>query len=212
MTRREFFVRSSAAALTPAPVIVPVRHIVDPLCTSSRLQRFRNEVWSEAVRDFNRCGVQLQGTAQSGDVRRSPSGRPIFTQLEHGVINLVLTDRVPLEWDEGRGLTGVTTLYEGRHVCLIALRYAHCHQIPFLSVNTCVHEILHALLHDVFERRPPGFSGQAREFRIDYYATRLWLFREGTVIRESARAYADRLRRLRDLPRSSTTGIGFSRG
>jgi hypothetical protein len=172
------------------------------------VDRFLSEVWPEALRDFNRCGVSLNVTAQTGDVRRSPSGRPVFTQLERGAINLVLTERVPLEWDEGRALAGITTLYEGRHVCLIALRYAHSHQIPFLSVNTCVHEILHALLHDIFERRPAGMSGQAREFRIDYYATRLWLFREGTAIREAARVYADRLLRLRDSTARQRPGSG----
>jgi hypothetical protein len=189
-----------------------VRQVTDPQCADWLLDRFVNEIWPEALRDFSRCGVTLNASAQTGDIRRSPSGRPVFTQLGRGVINVVLTERVPLEWDEGRALAGVTTVYEGRHVCLIALRYAHCHQIPFLSVNTCVHEILHALLHDVFERRPPGLSGNAREFRIDYYATRLWLFREGTAVREAARVYADRLLRLRDLPRSSTARIGLSRG
>ena len=211
MTRRVFLSGLSAAAVAHGSVIVPVRQIVDPRCTTLYLDRFLKEVRPQALADFARCGVQLHFTAQAGDVRRSPSGRPIFTQLEHGVINLVLTDRVPLEWDEGRALTGVTTMYEGRHVCLVALRYAHGHQVPFLSVNTCVHEILHALLHDIFERRPGGLHGEAREFRIDYYATRLWLFRDGTAIREAARAYVDRLQRLRDRA-LSPAGIGLRRG
>jgi hypothetical protein len=77
---------------------------------------------------------------------------------------------------------------------MIALNWAHGHQIPFLSVNTCVHELLHALLGDIFEDRPAGWRGAAREFRIDAYATRLWLFRDGSHIRQAAQVYVDRLR------------------
>jgi hypothetical protein len=77
---------------------------------------------------------------------------------------------------------------------MVALYRAHCHQIPFLSVNTCVHELLHVLLQDVFEGRPKGLLGEAREFRIDWHATRLWLFHDGGTIRKAAQAYVDRLR------------------
>ena len=77
---------------------------------------------------------------------------------------------------------------------MVALDHAHGHQIPLLSVNTCVHELLHALLHDIFERRPDGLLGEARELRIDWYATRLWLFHDGAAIRRAAQAYVERLR------------------
>ena len=99
-----------------------------------------------------------------------------------------------MEWDKGRALSGVTTRYHGYHICLIALNHAHCHEIPLLSVNTCMHELLHAFFEDIFESRPQGFHGAVREFRIDLYATRLWLFHEGAAIRDASRTYLERLR------------------
>jgi hypothetical protein len=77
---------------------------------------------------------------------------------------------------------------------MVALRHAHGNQIPFLSVNTCVHELLHALMGDIFEGRPTGVCGQAREFRVDCYATRLWLWHDGGAIRRAAKNYVERLR------------------
>ena len=64
-------------------------------------------------------------------------------------------------------LNGVTLIYRGHHICMVALNWAHGHQIPILSVNTCLHELLHALLHDIFESRPKNWTGNAREIRID---------------------------------------------
>ena len=82
-------------------------------------------------------------------------------------------------------------------MCMIALDHAHGNQIPMLSVNTCTHELLHALMLDVFEDRPAGFAGQAREFRIDWYATNLWLFHQGAAIRKSAGRYVQFLSKER---------------
>jgi hypothetical protein len=59
---------------------------------------------------------------------------------------------------------------------VIALSYAHAHRVPYLSVNTCVHELLHLLLQDVFVKRPKWFQANEREMRDDWYATGLWLF------------------------------------
>lgn len=194
MTRRAFTGLLPVLLRAQSSIIVPVKLIVDPGCTPRYREHFLMEIWTEAVRDFRRCGIQLDYSEVTSDVRRAPSGRPVFTELQPAVINVVLTDRVPLEWDEGRALQGVTTLYEGKPVCLIALKYAHVHQIPFLSVNTAVHELLHVLMHDVFERRARGLSGSSREFRIDYYATRLWLLHDGAAIHEAARLYIQRIR------------------
>ena len=162
--------------------------------TDSQLAPFSNVIWPEAVRDFLRGGIHLQSGQGPGEVRRAPSGRPAFKGLAPGAINLVRTDVIPLEWDNGRGLAGVAAQYDGYHVCLVALPRAHGHLIPFVSLNTCVHELLHVLLHDIFERRPKGLEGRGREMRIDWYATRLWLFGEGTEIRRMA---AENLRRSR---------------
>jgi hypothetical protein len=75
---------------------------------------------------------------------------------------------------------------------VIALRYAHGHQAPFLSVNTCVHELLHVLLGDIFEDRPAGLAGHRRELRVDWHATRMWLFHDGGAVRSATEAYLER--------------------
>jgi hypothetical protein len=199
MTRRDFLWTSAATAAHAAaqkPLIVPVHRVMDirTKCTPEQLRRFWWRIWPEAVRDFNRCGIQLQCTDVKGEIRLSPGDRPIFVGLQRGVVNLVLTDHIPMNWDKARSLAGVTTVYEGYHLCVIAISYAHGHQVPFLSVNTCVHEMLHLLLQDVFMRRPKWYQSNEREFRDDAYATRLWLFHDGAAIRKSAEVYLERLR------------------
>lgn len=203
MTRRDLLWTSawaSAAVVIPSvtqtPLMMPVHRVMDirTKCTPEQLRRFWWRIWPEAVRDFNRCGIQLQCTDVKGEIRLSPGDRPIFVGLQRGVINLVLTDHIPMAWDHARSLAGVTTIYEGYHLCVIAISYAHGHQVPFLSVNTCVHELLHLLLQDVFMRRPKWYETNEREFRDDAYATRLWLFHDGAAIRKSAEGYLDRLR------------------
>jgi hypothetical protein len=200
MTRRTFL-SAAAAGAVPArseiPLIVPVHQVLDgrAKCTATQLGDFWSRIWAEADRDFKQCGILLQLSLRTGEIRLSPAGRPIFTGLERGVVNMILTDHIPINWDQGRALAGVTTRYEGYHLSVIALQHAHGHRIPFLSLNTCVHELLHLLLEDVFESRPQGFKGHMREFRIDVYATRLWLFRDGSAIRKAAHSYVERLRR-----------------
>lgn len=163
-------------------------------CTREQFRNFWWDVWPEAVRDFERCGIQLETTDITGEVRRTASDRPVFVGVQRGVVNLVLTDHIPLHWDNGRSSSGVTALYDGYHICMLALRYAHAHQIPFLSVNTCVHELLHVLTQDIFVQRPKWYQAGEHEFRVDLFATRLWLFRDGSAIREAAQRYLDRLR------------------
>jgi hypothetical protein len=199
VTRRYFIWTAAAAAIRANEstlVLVPVHRIMDARaqCPPEEPRRFWSSIWPEAVRDFGRGGIELQTSDGPGEVRRSPGDKPIFVGLRRGVINLILTDHLPLYWDNGRALAGMTTIYDGYHVCMIALRYAHGDQIPFLSVNTCVHELLHALLQDVFVSRPKWYQSGGREFRIDSYATSLWLFHDGAGIRESAKAYLGRLR------------------
>ena len=199
MTRRDFIQTAAAATIRPSPqsgLLVPVHRIMDARaqCSPEQLRYFWSGIWPEAVRDFGRGGIELQTSDGPGEVRRSPGDRPIFIGLRRGVINLVLTDHLPLYWDNDRALAGVTALYDGYPMCMIALRYAHGNQIPFLSVNTCVHELLHALLQDIFVSRPKWYQSGGREFRTDWYATCLWLFRDGATIRESAQACLGRLR------------------
>src|SRR5262245_59558970 len=170
MTRRRFLSVTAVAPIalsnSQRPLTVPVQQIIDgrAKCTPEQLQRFSSVIWPEADRDFGCAGIQLQSSHSVAEIRRSPSGMPLFSGLAHGVINLVLTDHIPMEWDRGRALSGITTRYYGYHLCAIALKYAHGHQIPFLSVNTCVHEFLHVLLQDIFESRPNGLLRDGREF------------------------------------------------
>ncbi|MGD0774505.1 MAG: hypothetical protein ABSC05_16960 [Candidatus Solibacter sp.] len=199
MTRRVFISTAALAATrasAPALVLVPVHRIVDSRaqCPPPQLRQFWSAIWPEAVRNFSRGGIQLQTTDGPGEVRRSPGDNPIFVGLRRGVVNLVLTGHIPMKWDNARALAGVTTIHDGYHLCLIALQYAHGDQVPFLSVNTCVHELLHALLQDVFVSRPQWYQSGGREFRTDWYATCLWLFHDGAAIRQSAQAYLRRLR------------------
>ena len=198
-TRRHFMLAAATAASRPkehARLMVPVHRVMNSRaqCTPEQFHDFWWHIWPEAVRDFSGGGIQLQTSDAVGEVRRSPGDRPIFTGLRRDCINLILTDYIPMKWNPGAASAGVTTIYDGYHLCLLALRYAHGNQVPFLSVNTCVHELLHALLQDVFVRRPTWYQSGGREFRIDWYATRLWLFHDGAAIRQSAQTYLARLR------------------
>ena len=201
MTRRKL-VGTGASALglligAPAPVILPVHRIVDAhaRCSPEDVTSFWWSIWPEAFREFSRSGIALQTTDGPGEIRRTAGDRPIFIGLRRGALNLVLTDHLPLYWDNARALAGMTVMLENvYHVCVIALRYAHGNQVPFLSLNTCVHEMLHAVMGDIFLRnRPDWFRAGEHESRIDWYATELWLFRGNSALRESARVYVQRL-------------------
>jgi hypothetical protein len=199
MTRRDFLLTASAAATrpgTPARLAIPLHRVTDARaqCTKEQFHHFWSVIWPEAARNFGQGGIELQTSDGSGEVKRSAGDRPIFVGLRRGVLNLVLTDHIPLLWDNARARAGVTVLYDGYHVCMVALRYAHGNQIPFVAVNTCVHEILHALFQDIYVSRPKWYQAGGREWRIDWFATRLWLFHDGAAVRRSAQGYLDRLR------------------
>jgi len=160
------------------------------------LDRFWREIWPEAAIALGRCGISLQTTWRTGEIRRSASSALHFTELVPHAINVVLTDHFPLVWDNGRALNGVATRYEGYTLCALALDYAHANRIPFLSVNTCLHELIHVLAGDINQRRSTQvfFGGQARESRVDVLATGLWLFGAGRgTVREQARAFTARV-------------------
>ena len=199
MTRRSFLSMVPATALaarSPAPLVVPIHRVMDARadCPPETTGRFWSKIWPEAARTFGQCGIQFQTTDAAGEIRRSPGDRPTFVGLERGAINLVLTGHIPMQWDKGLALAGLTVLYGPYHLCLIALRYAHAHQIPFLAVNTCVHELLHVLLQDIYISSPRWYQEGGHEFRIDWCATRMWLFHDDSGVRKSAAAYLERLR------------------
>ncbi len=139
MTRREFLsiwpAALAARAGSIAPVIVPVRVIVDAQVDwhLELLRRFWWRIWPDAVRSFGRCGIQLQAAEGHGDVARPPGREPVVSGLDPHSLNLVLTNRIPMQWDSGRDLSGVTLRYRGYHLCMLALSRAHGNQIPFLS-------------------------------------------------------------------------------
>jgi len=203
MTRREFFQIAAAAAVpalppaaVPARVTVPIRLIFDSRVKwrAGRLHYFWWSLWRQTVRDFESCGVHLEVIEGVGDIWRPYRREPVISGLDANALNVVVTDTLPILWDRGLALCGVTMTYRGFHLCVIALERAHTNEVPLLSLNTCNHEILHALLGDVFERRPKGVAGQAREFRIDCYATLAWLFPYAGAIRKAAYIYVNRLR------------------
>jgi hypothetical protein len=200
MTRRQFLgcgvlLGPAASASGADGLVLPIHVIVDKLVkwAPGDMDRFYLNLWAEAVSELRDAGVAVRVTLGDGGVERLAQRQPILSGLVHGAINFVVTTEIPMAWDRGRALCGVTTRYRGYHVCMIALNHAHGNRLPFLAVNTCLHELLHALLLDIFESRPPGLWGQAREFRIDLYATRLWLG-DGGSMREAARTYLKRLR------------------
>ena len=209
MTRRAFLLapptiaiaglssaRLSGASLADAPPLtIPIHRIVDSKARfqPGSLQRFWSVIWPQTVRDFARGGIHLQTTDGPGDVTITAADRPIFNGLRGGALNLLISDHLPLYWDNARSLPGVTTLHHGYHLSLIALRYAHADRVPFLSLNTCVHEMLHAILGDIFMSRVSGSQAYRHEYRVDWYATRLWLFHDGAALRPFVREYVARL-------------------
>jgi len=197
MTRRDFLWAAAAAHTAGAGrLVVPIRRVIDGRARVPRdsLAHFWRSIWPEAFRTFSRGGVRLETEDAQGEVKRSAADRPIFVGLRRGSLNLVLTDAIPMYWDRGRSLAGVTTLYDGYHICMVALLYAHGNQVPYLSTNTCVHELLHALLGDILVSHPKWYQVGERETRADWYATQLWLFGDGAAVRRSARTYLARLR------------------
>lgn len=199
LTRRELLLGVPATVIassaTPSNVVVPVDILIDEDAKLSEdtVRRFWG-LWAEAASDLGWCGVFFQTRVRAAGMWRPSSRQPVISGLGHGVLNFVVTRSVPIEWDNGRMLRGVTTIYRNHHLCLIGMNRADRNRVPLIAVNTCLHELLHALLLDIFEFRPGGARGQAREFRIDWLATRLWLFHSGAGIRESARTYVQRLR------------------
>lgn len=201
MTTRRAFLGLVPAALAaraapPPPLVtVPVDILfdIDAKLGDWAVRHFW-ALWAEAVRDFGWCGVVFRTRVRDAGMWRPQHRQPVISGLGTGVLNVVVTNTIPMEWDNGRMIRGVTALYRGHHLCMIAMNRANRHRVPLIGVNTCVHELLHALLLDIFEVKPSGARGQAREFRVDWLATRLWLFHSGGGIRESARQYVERLR------------------
>ena len=185
------------AAAAKSPVVLNIAFVQDAHAhfTPGSLDRFWREIWPEAAVALGACGISLQTTWRTGEIHRSASSALHFTGLVPRAINVVLTDHLQLVWDNGRALSGVATRYEGYTLCVLALDYAHTNRIPFLSVNTCLHEVMHVLAGDTNQRRSTRvfFGGQGRESRVDAVATGLWLFGAGRdMVREQARAFTAR--------------------
>src|ERR1019366_7777140 len=107
MTRRDFISVAAAAAVpssAPARLAVPLHRIMDARAKNppDLVRRFWPGLWAEAVRNFRSGGIDLQASDGPGEVRRSPGDRPLFVGLRRGVLNLVLTDYIPMYWDSGR--------------------------------------------------------------------------------------------------------------
>jgi len=189
----------AASRAAPARLVVPIHRILDGHAHNppDRLQHLWPSLWSEAAQDYRQGGIDFDVSDGPGEVRHSAADNPIFVGLRGRAINLVVTDTIPMNWDGGRALAGVSTIHDGYHICMIALRYAHGNQVAFLSVNTCLHEILHVLLQDIFLKPPKWYQASGREVRVDWYATRLWMFHDGEEVRKSGEVYLRRLQTSR---------------
>ena len=176
-------------------VRIPVLRVnnIHSRCSQQQVTGFQNQVWNEAVQTFEKNGISLDIVDREGEVGKYPSDRPRFVGLDRTRVNVVVTDRVPMYWDHGRELGGISTIYEGCHLSVASMQLAHGFRIPFFSVNTLVHELLHLFLQDVFTPSGGLWNTHSHESRVDWYATRMWLFRDGAAVRESARQYVRRL-------------------
>lgn len=183
-----------APAATP-PVFVPVLRLLNrnARCSPADVKSFHASIWEEALRTFHSCNVILQTTERTGEIRRYPSGRPEFRGLERQMLNIVLTDVIPLDWDSGRSLGGVSVRHEGYDIIVISLRNAHPNRFPLLALNTLIHELLHVLQGDIFIGRPGAFAKGRREAAVDWQATRLWLFGGSSSIHQAAQKYVRHL-------------------
>ena len=190
MTRRAFL-SSAVLAANARPLVLPIDHIVHGKAAfrPGTLDHFNTRIWPEALRDLNACGISVQTERREGEIRRTPGGQPIFTAVRAEAVNMVITDHVPLHWDNGRALAGTAVRYPRYDVCVIALNEAHAHKLPFIAVNTCLHELLHVLLRDTVAAPESAWRREYAEFRVNVLATRLWLFRDGARIRHAAGAY-----------------------
>jgi hypothetical protein len=217
MKRREFLGMAAPLALSAAPLAlpeeaplalsaapgarltVPVHRIVDARAglTNDRMQHLWTKLWNEAAQDFRQGGIDLDVSDGAGEIGHTAADNPIFKGLRGRAINVVVTDMLPMYWDQSRALAGMSTIHDGYHLCVIALRYAHGNQVAFLSTNTCLHEMLHVLLMDIYLKAPKWYQISGREARVDYYATRLWIFHDGKEARKSTEAYLRRLQTSR---------------
>lgn len=199
ITRRQFAAVGLAAPLARRSsnlIEVPVLQLIDQRArlNSNDLQRFRRDVWDEAVRLFRAGGVALLTTERDGEIKLYPSGRPRITGLEKGLVNIVITSAVPLAWDRGRSVCGVATIYEGYHLSVIAVKNAYPNRLPVLAVNTVVHELLHILGGDLQANRSGLLKGADRELTADWRATRLWLTGTMPGLRQQAQSFMKALR------------------
>lgn len=194
-TRRQWLAISLPLLAEQTHVRVPVYLIFDARAGLSdhRKVSFLNGIWREARRDLERAGIILDVVEGPGEIERPLYQEPIVKGLVPGRLNVMVTRRIPVMWSRGRPWNGLTMLYRGFHLCLIALDRAQSHRVPVVGVNTCLHEVLHAIMGDIFLQNPSAMAAQQRELRIDWLATQLWLFGSSTTVRRAASAYSSRL-------------------
>lgn len=176
------------------PLRVPVLRLRNRLDSPAfEYERFLRTVWQEAADTFTRAGIPLDVLDRDGEIRPYPSGLPRIEGLARDRVNVVLTGRIPLIWDGGRAIGGVSTVYHGMALSVISLGNAHGNRVPYVAVNTVVHEVLHVLLGDIYAGRPGWWETRRRETRVDWQATDMWLWKDATGVRAEAPRYLARL-------------------
>lgn len=159
----------------PFPKTLAVHLITDSvsLPTDARIANFHDRIWPEAVRDLAKAGTVVCRSTGPGRIIRPPDRPPILEGIVRGVINMYLTTSVPMYWDYGRALRGIAFDHRGHRVAVIALNYAHALRFPYLSTNTCLHELLHFIVGDTNLMKSQGWAASLRELRVEGLATRL---------------------------------------
>ena len=78
-------------------------------------------------------------------------------------------------------------------LAVVALKDAYPNRLPFVAVNTMVHELLHVIRGDIFLRRGGLLNGADHEAAVDWQATQLWIQGSLPGIKRSAGTYVQKL-------------------
>jgi hypothetical protein len=120
----------------------------------------------EAEHDLIHAGVRITSTVGQGWIERGDIDA-FFHGVQPEAINVYVTHWIPLCWDLGRGLCGLSGLAGATEVIVVSAENAHRHIVPYLATNTLAHEIGHVLRGDLRLRNPGGWEEQQRELSLD---------------------------------------------
>jgi hypothetical protein len=133
---------------------------------------FRNCLLPEALLDLTKAGVAPIVRWGGGWIERKEADA-----LFHGVVpkavNVFVTPWVPLCWDKGMGLCGLSGIAAGTDTVIVSTANAHRHLVPYLATNTLLHEFGHVLRGDLHRKNTNGWGEQMDELAVDRTVTHL---------------------------------------